>query len=101
MLTRPKLEFVIAQVFYGAWLFPLGWLMYKSGFLPKLLGMVWMAHCVGWLMNSLQFFLFPGFTALNYISWPLGFIAEFGLTLWLLIKGVNVEAWNKRARESA
>ena len=89
-----KNGFMIAQIFYGAWLFPLGYLVFKSGFLPKILGIVLMVHCVTWLMTSLQFFLFPGFNAITYISYPLGFIAEFGLTLWLLIKGVNVEAWN-------
>jgi len=40
-------------------------------------------------MTSLQFFLFPGFTAIAYVSYPLGFIAEFGLSLWLLIMGAK------------
>ena len=48
-----------------------------------------MIHCVFWLMTFLQFFLFPGFDAITYISYPLGFIAEFGLSLWLLIMGVK------------
>ena len=84
-----KNGFVIAQLFYGAWLFPLGYLVFKSGFLPRILGMVLMVHCCTWLMTCLQFFLFPGFTAITYVSWPLGFIAEFGLTLWLLIAGAK------------
>src|SRR5574342_128461 len=74
----------IAQIFFGAWLFPLGYLVYKSGFLPRVLGIVMMIHFVGWTMTSLQFFLFPGFTAITYVTYPLGFISEFGLTLWLL-----------------
>ena len=79
----------IAQIFFGAWLFPLGYLVYKSGFLPKILGIVLMVHCFTWLSTVFQSFLFPGFTAITYVSWPLGFIAEFGLTLWLLIKGAK------------
>ena len=79
----------IAQIFFGAWLFPLGYLVYKSGFLPKILGIVMMIHFVGWTMTSLQFFLFPGFTAITYVTYPLGFISEFGLTLWLLIMGAK------------
>jgi hypothetical protein len=79
----------IAQIFFGAWLFPLGYLVYKSGFLPKILGLVMMVHCVGWLMTTLQFFLFPGFTAIKYVTYPLGFISEFGLTLWLLMMGAK------------
>jgi len=81
--------FTAAQLFYGAWLFPLGYLVYKSGFLPKFLGIVLMVHCFTWLSTVFQSFLFPGFVAITYVSWPLGFIAEFGLTLWLLIKGAK------------
>jgi hypothetical protein len=84
-----KNGFMIAQIFYGAWLLPLGYLVFKSGFLPRILGIVLMIHCATWLMTSLQFFLFPGFDVITYVSYPLGFIAEFGLTLWLLIKGVK------------
>ena len=91
-----KNGFMIAQIFYGAWLFPLGYLVFKSGFLPKILGIVLMVHCVTWLMTSLEFFLFPGINAITYISYPLGFIAEFGLTLWLLIKGVKSQQLTTR-----
>ncbi|MBI5300982.1 MAG: DUF4386 domain-containing protein [Chloroflexi bacterium] len=84
-----KNGFTIAQIFFGAWLFPLGYLVFKSGFLPRILGIVLMIHCAFWLMTALQPFLFPGFDAITYVSYPLGFIAEFGLTLWLLIKGVK------------
>lgn len=81
--------FMIAQIFYGAWLFPLGYTVFKSGFLPRILGIVLMIHCFTWLMTSLQFFLFPGFTAVTYVSYPLGLIAELGLSLWLLIMGAK------------
>jgi hypothetical protein len=84
-----KNGFMIAQIFYGAWLLPLGYLVFKSGFLPRVLGLVLMIHCATWLMTFLQFFLFPGFKAITYVSYPLGFVAEFGLTLWLLNKGVQ------------
>jgi hypothetical protein len=84
-----KNGFMIAQIFYGAWLFPLGYSIFKSSFLPKILGVVLMIHCCTWLMTSLQFFLFPGSTAITYVSYPLGFIAEFGLALWLLVMGVK------------
>jgi hypothetical protein len=84
----------IAQLFFGAWLFPLGYLVFKSRFLPRFLGVILMVHCVVWLMSALQFFLFPGFigmtfVGITYISYPLGFISEFGLTLWLLIMGAK------------
>ena len=82
----------IAQLFFGAWLFPLGYLVFKSGFLPRILGVILMVHCVVWLMSALQFFLFPGFMeitfiGITYISYPIGFISEVGLALWLMIMG--------------
>jgi hypothetical protein len=79
---------MMAQLFYGAWLLPLGYLVFKSGSLPKILGIVLMIHCATWLMTFLQYFLLPDLSAITYLSYPLGFIAEFGLGLWLLIKGV-------------
>lgn len=88
-LNLHKNGYWIAQIFFGAWLFPLGYLVYKSGFLPKILGIVMMIHFVGWTLTSLQSFLFPGFTAITYVTYPLGFISEFGLTLWLLIMGAK------------
>ncbi len=91
----------VCQIFFGAWLFPVGYLIYKSGFLPKILGIIWMVHCFVWLSTFVQFFLFPSFTAITYLSYPLGLMAEFGLGLWLLIMGVNVEQWKKRALASA
>lgn len=88
-LYLQKNGYWVSQIFFGAWLFPLGYLVFKSGFLPRVLGIVLMVHCVAWLTTSLQFLLFPGYTAITYISYPLGFIAELALTLWLLIKGVK------------
>ncbi len=81
--------FLMAQLFYGLWLFPLGYTVYKSGFLPRVLGIVLMIHCFTWTSTFFQVFLFPGFEVLHYVSWPLGFIAEGGLTLWLLVMGAK------------
>lgn len=80
--------FMIAQFFFAAWLFPLGYLVFRSGYLPRILGIVVMVECFAWLLYPLQFFLFPS-VFLTYLSSAVGFIGEFSLTLWLLIKGVN------------
>jgi hypothetical protein len=79
----------IAQIFFSAWLFPLGYLVFKSGFLPRILGIVLMVECFGWLMYPIQFFFFPGNVVMTYLSSAIGFIGEFGLTLWLLIMGAK------------
>lgn len=49
-----------------------------------------MASCVTWTTTSILYFLsVPGYKAISTISFPLGFIAELGLTLWLLIMGAK------------
>ena len=89
-LYLQKTGYWTSQIFFGVWLFPLGYLVFKSGFLPKFLGVILMVHCFTWTTTSLLYFLYvPGYTAITHISFPLGFIAEFGLTLWLLIKGAK------------
>ena len=82
--------FMIAQFFFAAWLFPLGYLVYKSGFLPKILGIVLVVECFAWLLYPLQFFLFPS-SFIATLSAAVGFIGEFSLTLWLLIMGAKDE----------
>ncbi len=79
----------IAQLFFSAWLFPLGYLVYKSGTLPRFLGIILMVECFAWLMFPVQFFFFPGNVVLSYVSSVAGFIGEFSLTLWLLIMGAR------------
>jgi Domain of unknown function (DUF4386) len=88
-LDLHKNGFMIAQLFYGAWLFPLGYLVFKSGYLPRILGIVLLVECFGWLIYPFQFFLFPSYEVISYLSFAVGFIGEFSLTLWLLIKGVK------------
>ena len=88
-LNLHKNGYWIAQIFFAVWLLPLGYLVFKSGFLPRILGIVMMIHFVGWLTTFLQFFLLPGFQALTYVTYPLGLISELGLTLWLLIMGAK------------
>mgnify|MGYP001191676100 FL=1 len=79
----------IAQIFFSAWLFPLGYLVYKSGTLPRFLGIILLVECFAWLMFPVQFFFFPGNVVLTYVSSVAGFIGEFSLTLWLLIMGAK------------
>ena len=88
----------IAQIFWGLWLLPLGYLVFKSGFLPRILGILLMISCFGYLIDFSTFFLFPNVdVAVNmYTGW-----AELLLCLWLLIKGVDVDQWQKRALDSA
>lgn len=81
--------FMIAQLFFSTWLLPLGYLIYESRFLPKALGVLIMMDFLFWLLFVLQFFLLPDFKVITYVSFPIAFVAEFSLTLWLLIKGIK------------
>ena len=93
--------FIIAQLFFGTWLLPLGYLVFKSGFLPRILGILLIADFFGVLIWFLQFFLLPGYAVITYPGLAISFIAEVSLSLWLLIKGVNVERLKERVPASA
>jgi len=84
-----RVGFIMAQLFFSAWLFPLGWLVLNSGFLPRFLGWLLLLDGVAVLVWFLQVFLAPEQPEISYPSWAIGFVAELGLALWLLIKGVN------------
>jgi hypothetical protein len=88
----------ITWIFWGLWLFPMGYLVYKSGFLPRILGVLLVIGCVGYLIDFAAFTFLPSFE-------PIGGVASIGeyllFPLWLVIKGVNVERWKERALESA
>jgi hypothetical protein len=79
--------FVTAQLFFSAWLFPLGWLVLRSGFLPRILGWLLLVDGVGVLVWFLQVFLAPDHPAISYPAWAVGFVAELGLALWLVVRG--------------
>ena len=80
---------VIAQVPYGVWLFPLGYLVYKSGFLPKILGILLVADGICQFIYVCQRLILPDLGIIAYPCFVISFIAEFSLALWLAIKAVN------------
>jgi len=71
----------------------IGCLILRSTFLPRFLGVLMALAGLGWML-----FLSPPLAnnLARYIL-PLGFVAEFLLMLWLLVKGVNVERWQEQA----
>lgn len=79
------------HIFSGLWLFPFGYLVFKSNFLPKFFGVVLMLGCFGYLLNFLGHTLSSNFSKLavtSYISLPAA-IGEIGICLWLLIMGAK------------
>lgn len=82
----------IAEVFWGLWLLPLGLLIYRSGFIPRFIGVWLIVNCFGWLTLSFTALFFLNiYNALFGYLQPLLF-GEMALMLYLLIKGAKVPA---------
>lgn len=81
--------FVVAEMFWGLWLFPLALLVYRSRFLPRFLG-VWLALAgFAWVLMSLTGVLLPQYqNKVNSYSQP-AFFGEIVFMLWLLIRGAR------------
>jgi hypothetical protein len=89
----------LALFFFGSCFLVHGRLIFRSGFLPKTLGILIQIAGVCYLMNSLALFLAPTIAGQIFPAILLPcFVAEFSLCLWLLVKGVNVQKWQERAR---
>jgi len=87
---------IICFVFFGVYCLLIGYLIFKSSFLPRILGVLMAFAGLGWLT-----FLFPPLA--NYLSpynLVLGFLAELALMLWLLVMGVDVQRWKEQAHRA-
>lgn len=93
---------LIWGAFFGLHTLLLAYLVYKSGYLPRILGILMVLASFGYLLDSFGNFLLPQYDAL-YASVVvlLALLGELPLALWLLIKGVNVQQWQKRVFEAA
>jgi hypothetical protein len=80
----------IATVFHGLWLFPLGIMVYRSGYFPRFFGILQMIACFGFIIDGFQHFLLPGNEAIAIPGMVIAVIAEFGFTGWLLVKGAKI-----------
>jgi hypothetical protein len=77
----------VAQIFWGLWLVPFGILVFKSGFLPRILGALLIIACFGYVSNSLGAFgVLP--RAVSRVVGQLT-IGELPIVFWLLIRGAK------------
>ncbi len=80
---------IFAELFWGLWLFPLGALVYRSRFLPRVLGVWLVVNGVGYVAMSLTGILVPQYADTVYkFAFP-ALLGEVALTLWLLIMGIK------------
>jgi len=80
----------IDEMFWGLWLFPFGLLVFRSGFLPRFIGVWLMINCFGYVVLSITALFFPAcYEAAFRMAQPVLF-GELAIMLWLLIKGAKV-----------
>ncbi|HTT32246.1 MAG TPA: DUF4386 domain-containing protein [Methylomirabilota bacterium] len=92
--------FLIAEIFWGLWLVPFGVLVFKSGFLPRILGMLLIAACFGYLAESLTPLLLPHYV--DTVGRFTKFLTpcELPIILWLLIMGARDQPLDPLASSS-
>jgi hypothetical protein len=97
LLDAQHYGLLVAQIFFGLWLAPLGYLAYRSGWFPKALGVVLIAAAASYLVDFLAAFLFPDLgKAIHGFAAILPAVAEPSMVLWLLVVGVKT---SKRTTE--
>ncbi|MBP6748194.1 MAG: DUF4386 domain-containing protein [Xanthomonadaceae bacterium] len=81
----------VAMLFWGLWLLPFGYLVYKSGFLPRTLGILLMLGCFGYLIQLFGDTLFANYaqSALSGVVTLPATLGEIGICFWLLIVGTK------------
>jgi len=82
----------IVTIFWGLWLFPLAYLVYKSNFIPKIIAYLLVVSGICYCISSMSSLIAPAFYAqiANILSIP-ETIGEVTMLLWLLIKGIKVK----------
>jgi hypothetical protein len=92
---------VVAEIFWGLWLFPLALLVYRSRFLPRFLG-VWLALAgFSWVILSLSGVLLPQYYDKVFAFTQPAFFGEIAFMLWLVIKGAKPPAPDATASSPA
>lgn len=81
--------FAVVQIFWGLWLFPLGLLVYRSGFIPRILGVLLIVNGFVYPILSLTYFLAPEYGPIVARFMTLPEFGELWFILWLLIKGAT------------
>ena len=94
-LNGHSIGYSIGLVLFGLSLFVLGYLVFKSGYFPRILGVLLIIASLGYLIDSFASFLLPTYEAYEatfaLVVFLPAFIGELSMCLWLLVKGVNVQ----------
>ena len=88
-LTLHSDGFVIGMIFWGLWLFPFGVLVFRSGFLPRFLGVWLILACFGYLASSFTSLLLPRYGPIVSQIAMVPEAGELAMILWLLVRGAK------------
>lgn len=88
LLDAYRNKIFVSEIFWGLWLLPFGYLVFKSGFLPKVLGILLMLGCFSYLVTFFGQTLFPRYDIPRFVMWPASF-GEIGICLWLVVIGAR------------
>jgi hypothetical protein len=88
--------FSVSLMFFGVFCALIGFLIFRSKFFPRILGLLMMVAGVTYWINSFRLFLA---LPIPYIQW-VTLVAELSLALWLLVVGVNEAKWRTQANQS-
>lgn len=89
--------YTVSGVFFGIYCLMLGYLVFRSGFLPRVLGALMAIGGLSYLTNSFALFLSPALAARLPDIMVLGGVAELSLCVWLTVAAVNVSKWEEKA----
>ena len=80
----------INEIFWGLWLFPFGLLVFRSAFLPRLIGVWLMLDCFAWLILSPMALFSPTYYEMAFRFAQPFLFGELAIMLWLLVKGAKM-----------
>lgn len=90
--------FAVGLVFFGAASLVRGYLIFKSGYFPRTLGVLLALAGVSYLVNSAALLLAPALASAMFPAILLpAFVGELAVSLWLIVKGVDAGAWKRQA----
>jgi hypothetical protein len=91
----------ISFIFWGLWLFPLGFLIWKSRYLPRAIGLALMVGCFGYLIKALGGFFWPDHQEIAGAVLVLTNVGELSCVLWMLVFGARERAETRPSARSA
>jgi uncharacterized protein DUF4386 len=93
--------FGIGLIFFGFACLLYGYLLFRSGYFPRTLGVLIVIAGLSYLMDSFTLILAPTLAGTIFPVLVLALIGELSLCLWLILKGVDLPKWEKRILESS